>query len=344
MTRELLNTLFVLTEEALVRLDGETLKVEVDGEKRLQVPIHHLGSVMLFGTASITRQAIARCAEEGRAVNFMDFAGRFKARVEGPASGNVLLRLAQFAAYADPLRTAHISRCVVAGKLRNQRENLLRSARDTKDSDGAAALRTAAEEIANLVRGLPLQEDIDAIRGAEGQGSALYFEQFGRMLTVPTVDFSFATRTRRPPRDRVNALLSFLYALLTADCRASCEGVGLDPQIGFLHAPRPGRPALALDILEEFRPVLGDRLALTLINRRQIRPEHFEERDGGSVLLNEPGRKAVLAAYQERKKEEVVHPLLKDKAPLGLLPHLQARLLARHLRGDLDHYPPFLVS
>jgi CRISPR-associated protein Cas1 len=185
--------------------------------------------------------------------------------------------------------------------------------------------------------------DIDAIRGIEGQAAALYFDVFGDMLTVPTEEFSFKLRTRRPPRDRVNALLSFLYALLTNDCTAACEGVGLDPQFGFLHCLRPGRPSLALDLMEEFRAFLADRLVLTLINRRQIRPEHFEDHPGDSVTLTEEGRKAVLGAYQTRKQEEVAHPLLKEKAPIGLLPHLQARLLARHLRGDLADYIPFLA-
>ena len=344
MTRELLNTLFVLTENAVVALDGEALVVRVEKEKKMSVPIHHLGSVCLFGTAHITGPALARCAKEGRAVNYLDFAGRFQARVEGPTSGNILLRLAQFAAHADPLRTTHICRCIVAGKLRNQRQNLLRSARDTKDERSQTLLYAASDAIARLVPSLLNQEDADSVRGIEGQGSAVYFEVFGRMLTVPPSEFAFTTRSRRPPRDRVNALLSFLYALLTADCKAACEGVGLDPQLGFLHVPRPGRPSLALDLMEEFRPVLAERLALTLLNRRQLRPSHFDDLDGGSVLLSESGRKIVLSAYSERKKEDIEHPFLKESAPLGLLPHLQARLLARHLRGDLDHYPPFLVG
>ena len=344
MTRELLNTLFVLTENAVVTLDGEALAVRVDDEKRLSVPLHHLGSVMLFGTAHISGPALSRCAKDGRAVNFMDFAGRFQARVEGPESGNILLRLAQFAAYADPFRTAMIARCVVAGKLRNQRQNLMRAARDSKRDEDKTYLQAATDAIARLVPMLPEQPDTESIRGIEGQAASLYFEVFDRMLSVPPSEFAFTVRTRRPPRDRVNALLSFLYALLTTDCVAACEGVGLDPQLGYLHVPRPGRPSLALDLMEEFRPVLAERLALTLINRRQLKVEHFDDFEGGAVLLNEVGRKIVLSAYQERKKEEIEHPFLKDKAPLGLLPHLQARLLARHLRGDLDHYPPFLSA
>lgn len=343
MTRELLNTLFVMTPNAFVRLDHDTLKVEAEGSKLAQVPLHHLGAVLLFGNAMISTQAMHRCAEEGRGVSFLDFGGRFKARMVGPTSGNVLLRQAQYEAHRDPARSLSIARAIVAGKIKNLRQVVARAARDTKSDEDGKAFRTCAETLAGLLVSLPLQATTDAVRGVEGQAAALYFEVFGAMIAAPSDQFSFRLRTRRPPRDRVNALLSFVYALLTADCVAGCEGVGLDPQFGFLHVLRPGRPSLALDLMEEFRPCLADRLVLTLINRKQIRPEHFDERAdaGDSVLLNETGRKIVLGAYQIRKQEEVVHPLLKDKAPLGLLPHLQARLLARHLRGDLPSYLPF---
>jgi CRISPR-associated protein Cas1 len=343
MTRELLNTLFVLTEGAYVRLDGDTLKVMSENTKLAQVPMHHLGAVLLFGNVNISPQAMHRCADEGRAVCFFDFAGRFKCRIVGPTSGNVLLRAAQYEAYRDPARTLDISRNIVAGKVRNQRANLARAARDSKVPEDAALLRETVDALAKLITSLPEQGDVDAVRGIEGQASAEYFAAFGAMLTAPSEEFSFRLRTRRPPRDRVNALLSFLYALLTADCVAACEGVGLDPQFGYLHCLRPGRPALALDLMEEFRGAIVDRLALTLINRRQIRAEHFDTRSeaGESVLLNEAGRKIVLGGYQERKQVEAVHPLLKEKAPLGLLPHLQARLLARHLRGDMAAYLPY---
>jgi CRISPR-associated protein Cas1 len=345
MTRELLNTLFVMTPDAYVRLDHDALKVEAGGTKLAQVPLHHIGSVMLFGNAMISAQAMHRCAEEGRAVNLMDYGGRFKARVVGPMCGNVLLRQAQYEACRDDARGVGIARALVAGKIKNCAQSVMRAARDTKSEEDAVTLRACGKRLGVLLESLPLQQTTDNVRGVEGQAAALYFEVFGLMITSVPDDFSFRLRTRRPPRDRVNALLSFLYALLSADCVASCEGVGLDPQFGFLHALRPGRPALALDLMEEFRPLLADRLALTLINRRQVRPEHFEVREGAgeSVLLTEAGRKIVLGAYQTRKAEEVPHPLLKEKAPLGLLPHLQARLLARHLRGDLESYLPFLA-
>lgn len=342
MTRELLNTLYVMTPGAYVRVDHETLRVESDGQTLLQTPAHHLGAVVLFGRVSITGEALRRCAMEGRAVTFLDQAGRFQARVIGPTSGNVLLRKAQYDANADALRARNIARMIVAGKMRNCRSTVLRAAREVRNPEDARALRGCAEEIATLLTALGDAETIDGIRGWEGQAAACYFDAFPLMITAPTDEFAFRLRSRRPPRDRVNALLSFFYSLLTTDCIAAVEGVGLDPQFGYLHTLRPGRPALALDLVEEFRSPVADRLALTLINRRQIRPEHFEEREGGSALLTTEGRKLVLAAYQRRKQEEVPHPLLKDPVPLGLAPHLQARLLARHLRGDLAVYPPFL--
>ncbi|RYG96329.1 MAG: type I-C CRISPR-associated endonuclease Cas1 [Alphaproteobacteria bacterium] len=343
MTRELLNTLFVGMEGAMVRLDGDTLTVFVDGAKRLQVPIHHLGSIYLFGSAHMTAPAMERCAEEGRTVAYFTAFGKFRFRVTGPICGNVLLRQAQYESQRDPMRTLGIARCIVAGKIQNQRALVLRAARDTKDETNRNLLQSAAHAMAVRLADLPGSMDLDGIRGVEGQVAALYFNVFGAMITVPSTEFAFHVRSRRPPRDRMNALLSFLYALLTMDCTAACEGVGLDPQFGFLHCLRPGRPALALDLMEEFRPLTADRLALSLVNRRQLQSKHFVEREGAgeSVLLTSDGRKIVLEAYQKRKMEEVIHPLLKDKAPLGLLPHLQARLFARHLRGDLEMYLPF---
>lgn len=345
MIRELLNTLYVMTPDAYVRLDHDTLKIEANGSKLAQVPLHHLGAVVLFGNAMISNQALQRCAQEGRMISFMDYSGRFKARVVGPICGNVLLRESQYKAYSDPAKAAGIARAIVAGKIRNMHACASRAARDCKSANNTEALRGCAKGLAPLLDSLQDQETLDGIRGIEGQASALYFQVFGAMIAVSPSEFSFQIRSRRPPRDRVNALLSFVYALLTTDCTSACEGVGLDPQFGYLHALRPGRPSLALDLMEEFRSCLADRLVLALINRKQIRSEHFEEREdaGNSVSLTEAGRKAVLAAYQQRKQEEVSHPHLKEKAPFGLLPHLQARLLARHLRGDLEGYIPYLV-
>jgi CRISP-associated protein Cas1 len=346
VVREMLNTLFVMNPEAYVRLDHDSLRVDADSIKLAQVPIHHLGQVVLFGNATMSAPAMQRCAAEGRMVSMLDYGGRFKARVVGPMCGNVLLRLAQYQAHCDPERTVEIARAFVAGKTRNMHASISRAARDSKSEADAFELRQCAYSMGKLLKSLPLQPSVDNVRGIEGQATALYFELFGMMITVSPEAFSFRLRTRRPPRDRVNALLSFLYALLTTDCTAACEGVGLDPQFGYLHALRPGRPALALDLMEEFRPIMADRLALSLINRKQIRVEHFDEREGAgdSVLMTEEGRKIVLTAYQKRKQEDVKHPFLKESVPLGLVPHLQARLLARHLRGDLDNYLPFIAQ
>jgi CRISPR-associated protein Cas1 len=343
MSRQLLNTLFVTTPGAFVRLDGDTVRVDADGTKLLQVPLLHLGQLVLFGGASISPPLMCRCAEEDREVTFLDFAGRFKCRVVGPTSGNVLLRKAQYDAQADEARTLEIARPIVAGKIKNSRQTLLRAARDVRAEDQKSVLNEQAAFMAVHLQTLPDMTSLDGVRGIEGQAASCYFQAFGSMITREKAEFAFATRTRRPPRDRVNALLSFVYALLTTDCVAAVEGVGMDPQFGFLHCLRPGRPALALDLMEEFRSYLADRLVLTLINRKQIQPDHFESRPGESVLLTAEGRKVVLSAYQARKQEEIAHPLLQTKTPVGLVPHLQARLLARHLRGDLPSYIPFVA-
>ena len=342
MARELLNTLFVTTQGAYVHLDNETLRVEVENETKLRVPVHHLGSVICFGRVNVSPAAMAKCAEDQRDLVFLSRSGRFRAKVIGPTSGNVLLRLAQYHATQDMAKTADISRNVVAAKVQNARLLLMREARQTEDREAEDCLRAAASEMASVIEALPKAPDVGVVRGNEGQAAAAYFRAFNSLIRSPDPAFTFDGRNRRPPRDPVNALLSFLYSLVRVECQAACEGVGLDPQMGFLHSVRPGRPSLALDLLEEFRAPVADRLALTLINRRQLTSKHFIETAGGGVSLNDEGRRAVLAAYQKRKAEEIRHPVTESKTPIGLVPHLQARLLARHLRGDLEHYPAFM--
>jgi len=331
-----------MTPNAYVRLDSDTLRVEANGSTISRVPMHHIGSVVLFGNVMISPGALQRCAEDDRSVTFLDINGRFKARVVGPTKGNILLREAQWTAHTDPTFCTDIARSIVAGKLQNCRSNLLRAAREHRSPEDSKCLREGAEQIGILTRALPEAKNLDEIRGNEGQAAAIYFGLFDRMILTQRTDFRFESRNRRPPRDRTNALLSFIYALLANDCTSAVEGVGLDPQIGYLHSLRSGRPALALDLMEEFRPTLAERLALTLINLKQITADDFEVRPGDSVLLNEKGRKAVIVAYQKRKQEEVSHPLVKAKVPLGLVPHLQARLLARTLRRDMDSYIPYI--
>lgn len=343
--KQLLNTLYVMTQGAYLSLDHETVKVEVEGKVQLQVPLHHLGAIFTIGNVMMSPFLMGRCGDDGRAVVILDRNGRFKCRIVGKTTGNVLLRQAQHERVLDGSRSAAIARNFVAGKVKNSRQILLRGARETENKDESAALRKAAGVLADALFHLKSVGDIDHIRGLEGESAAAYFEVFDLMVKEEDrVSFRMNSRNRRPPLDPMNGVLSFLYTMLLNDCISAAEGVGLDPQMGFLHALRPGRPSLGLDMMEEFRSVLADRLALTLINRKQITGEHFETRPGGATYLNDDGRKTVVVAYQKRKQEEFHHPVLDEKVPFGLLPHVQARLLARHLRGDLDEYTPVLYS
>lgn len=341
--KQLLNTLYVMTQGAYLSLDHETVRVEVGGELKLQLPLHHLGSVVTMGNVMISPFFLGKCADDGRSVVILDRNGRFKCRMVGKTSGNVLLRQAQHDAVRDPVRVTALAAAMTAGKVKNARNVLLRSARENDDSTEEQRLRKAAEVQADSLYHLKSPRDPDHVRGLEGEAAAAYFDVFPLMLKpAERESLPMNGRNRRPPLDPINALLSFLYTLLLNDCIGALEGVGLDPQLGFLHVPRPGRPSLGLDLMEEFRAFLADRLAITLINRRQITADHFEPRPGGAVYLNEKGRKEVVGAYQKRKQEEADHPLLAEKSPIGLLPHLQARLLARHLRGDLEAYVPYV--
>jgi CRISPR-associated protein Cas1 len=343
--KQLLNTLYVMTQGAYVCLDHETVKVKVEGKLQMQVPLHHLGAIVTMGNVMMSPFIMARYAEDGRALVILDRNGKFKCRVVGKTSGNVLLRQVQYEAVRDRERSALIARNMVAGKVKNSRQILLRGARETGNADESAALRKSGDILADALFHLKDAVDIDHVRGLEGEAANAYFEVFDRMVKEedrPT--FRMNGRNRRPPLDPMNALLSFLYTLLLNDCISAVEGVGLDSQFGFLHALRPGRPSLGLDLMEEFRSVLADRLALTLINRKQVTERHFEVRPGGATYLDDAGRKEVIMAYQKRKQDEFHHPVLDQKVPFGLLPHVQARLLARHLRGDLEHYAPVLYS
>lgn len=341
--KQLLNTLYVMTQGAYLSLDHETVRVEVGGELKLQVPLHHLGSIVTMGNVMISPFFLGKCAEDGRAVVILDRNGRYKCRMVGKTTGNVLLRQVQYQTVQDDAKTTAIAACMTAGKVKNARNVLMRSAREAATPDEESRLRKSADVQADALFHLKAPRDTDHVRGLEGEAAAAYFDVFTLMMK-PTERESLPMngRNRRPPLDPVNALISFLYTLLLNDCISALEGVGLDPQMGFLHVPRPGRPSLGLDLMEEFRAFLADRLAITLINRKQVTIEHFEPRPGGAVYLNEKGRKEVVAAYQKRKQEEVDHPLLAEKSPIGLLPHLQARLLARHLRGDLEAYIPYV--
>ncbi|AUB84849.1 type I-C CRISPR-associated endonuclease Cas1c [Candidatus Thiodictyon syntrophicum] len=343
--RTIQNTLYVMTPQAYVHLDNSTVRIEVERETRLRVPLHHIGALVCFGNVMLSPALMHRLAEEGKSLVLLDHSGRFKARLEGPVSGNILLRQAQHRAALDPDFTLTTARAVVAGKLRNSRSVLLRGAREAADPGEAQTLTHCAESLAASLRAVPSAGDLDTLRGFEGEAARGYFAALNLIVKPQArAAFSLDGRTKRPPRDRFNALISFLYSMLMNDCRSAAEAVGLDPQLGFLHAVRPGRAALALDLQEEFRSVLVDRFALTLINRGQLSAGDFDEREGGAVMLNDQGRRLVVTAWQERKQEEVTHPLLDSKVPLALLPFVQARLLARTLRGDMDGYLPYLAK
>lgn len=337
---ELLNVLYVLTQGAVLRLEHESVRVEVDRQLMLRVPLLRLAGIVVFGRVTVTPFLIQRCAEDGRSLVWLERSGRFVARLEGRMRGNVLLRRSQHMALSDEERTWRIARQIVAAKVQNSRHVVMRGARE--DPQEASALNEIGYRLAEVLKRLAASTNLDTVRGCEGEAGRLHFAAFRRMLRVDPEIFGPDGRSRRPPRDPANAVLSFLYALLRTECASGLEAIGLDPQVGYLHVLRPGRPSLALDLMEEFRPVLADRLALTLFNRRQLRAEHFEDMPGGAVQLTEAGRRNVIGSYQRRKQDEIRHRLLRQKVPLGLVPHIQARLLARHLRGDLKEYPPFL--
>lgn len=339
----LLKTLYVTLADSRLRLDNDTLRVMVGDDTRLRVPLHHLQAVVCFGHVGISAPLMHRLADEAVALVLLDDAGRFKARLEGATGGNVLLRQAQHRVAADDAFTLNLARSVVAGKLRNQRAVLLRGAREAKAPADEAMLTRSAQNIAASLRALPDAATLDTVRGVEGEAARSCFCALNLLVrTDLRGTFAMDGRTRRPPRDRMNALLSFLYSMWTNDCRSACEAAGLDPQVGFLHAVRPGRASLALDLVEEFRP-WADRRALSLINRGQIDASAFVLREGGAVLLEGDARKAVVVAFQERKQETLTHPVLAESVPLGLVPLVQARLLSRHLRGEAALYLPFAL-
>ena len=340
---QLLNTLYVTLPESYLHLDNDTLRVEIERETRLRVPLHHLSAVVCFGHVMVSPILMHRLADEGKSLVLLNAHGRFKARLEGPVSGNVLLRQAQNRRLASADYCLAVAKSCIAGKLKNCRQVLQRGARENGREADAAVLTASADELGRALSRLEHATDLDAVRGIEGDQAKRYFAAL-TLLVRPEARpfFSMNGRTRRPPLDRMNALLSFLYSMWTNDCRSACEAAGLDPQVGYLHALRPGRPALALDLVEEFRP-LADRLALTLLNRLQLGEQDFDEREGSAVLLQGDARKVVVVAFQERKQETLGHPLLAETIPLGVVPLVQARLLARAVRGDVPHYEPFAM-
>jgi CRISPR-associated protein Cas1 len=348
---QLLNTLYLTTADTYLRLENQTLAIEQNQELKLRVPLHHLNAVVCFGHIQLSTPLMHTLAQQSIALVLLDANGRFQARLEGPMAGNVLLRQAQHRLCGNASAVLALARGFIAGKVRNARSLLLRGAREARTEADREALTRQALNLAASLRALPGCTTLDEARGIEGEAARQHFVGLS-LLVRPDAREHFHLRdgrSRRPPRDRLNALLSFLYSLWMNDCRSALEAVGLDPQVGFLHALRPGRAALALDLMEEFRPQ-AERLALTLINRQQLRPGDFTEREGGAFSLQPDARKAVLVAYQERKQEQLQHPLLTQPVALGLVPLIQARLLARAVRGEADadgqaaSYVPFLIK
>ena len=340
--KKLLNTLYVTTQDAYLRKEGETVVVEKEKQVLLRLPIHTLQGLVTFGNVMTSPYLLNLCAERGVSVSFMSESGKFLARVTGPVSGNVLLRLSQMRAYEDKSKKGDIARSFVIGKLMNARSVLLRRMRDHGETADIAESSAKILDVLRRVR--DSAPDAERLRGLEGEAGAVYFGVFNELIVAGRETFSIASRNRRPPLDPMNALLSYLYTLLAHDCRGALESVGLDPQIGFLHEVRAGRPSLALDLMEEFRACLADRVALSLVNLRQLDARDFSVSESGAVSISVDARKSVLMAWQKKKQETIMHPFLEEKVPIGLLPHFQALLLARHLRGDLDAYPPFILK
>lgn len=337
-----LNTLYVTTPGAYLKKDGEAVAVVIERETRLRMPLHHLGAIVAFGSVGASPGLMAACGQAGVAISFLSHSGRFMARVTGFTQGNVLLRREQYRRADDAAFALSVARPIVQAKIANARGVLLRATRDHPDSPAVPDLSRIAERLKQTLDDVERADNADSLRGLEGDAARHYFSVFNGLITAGQEYFIMKGRSRRPPLDPVNALLSFVYSMLTQDARAACETCGLDSAVGFLHADRPGRPALALDLIEELRPFLADRLVLSLINRRQVSPEGFVLLENGAVEMNDETRKTVLTALQKRKQEEITHPFLNEATTVGLIPHLQARLLARFIRGELDGYPPFL--
>ncbi len=340
--RKLLNTLFVTSEEAYLALETENVAVYIGEEKKAQYPLLVLESIISFSYKGASPALMGACARNGIQLVFLTPRGRFLARVCGQDQGNVLLRKEQYRLSDDLEKSCRIARNFIFGKVYNQRWVLERTLRDHRMRVDSAALESASQALAGLLPALETETDLDALRGLEGEASVRYFRVFDEMILNQKADFLFDGRNRRPPTDNMNALLSFAYVLLSNDCASALESVGLDSYAGFMHRDRPGRTSLALDLMEELRAPMAERLCITMVNNRVLQDKHFERQESGAVFLGEDGRKLFLSAWQNKKKEEITHPYLKEKMAWGLVPYVQSLLLARCLRGDLDGYPPFL--
>jgi len=340
--RHLLNTLFITSEDAYLSLDGENVVVNREKQEVGRFPLHNLTGIVSFSYAGASPALMGACAQRDVGLTFCTPRGRFLARITGISNGNVLLRREQYRVADDPGRSCRIARNMIFGKLYNARWSMERTRRDHKLRIQEEAFQSASETIRKLLPTVAEELDLETLRGLEGVGASAYFGVFDQMILREKEAFFFRGRNRRPPMDNVNAMLSFAYSLLANDCASALESVGLDAYVGFLHRDRPGRTSLALDLMEELRPCMADRFVLTMINNRVMSPGDFEKTESGAVRMKDEARRKFLKAWQEKKQEVITHPYLEEKLPWGLTPYVQALLLARCLREDLDAYPPFL--
>ncbi len=342
--KTLANTLYILTPETYLSLDGENVVIQKDEHTSTRLPLHNIENIVCFNWQGASPALMGACAKRNIGLAFLTPGGRFQGRVHGRVCGNVLLRKKQYRVSDDEAQRVPIATSFLIGKIYNSRKVIERALRDHALIVDRDALAKASAFLKQTLQVLPTCKRTAELIAFEGSAAKIYFGVFDHLILQQKDDFRFEERSRRPPRDNMNSLLSFLYTLLTNECVSALEAVGLDPYVGFLHTDRPGRPSLALDLMEELRPVFADRLALSLVNRRQVTGKGFTQKESGGILMDDDTRKTVIAAWQDRKKEEIVHPYLKERIPFGLIPHVQALLLARHLRGDLDAYPPFFWS
>lgn len=340
--KQLLNTLFVTSEDVYLSLDGENVVANRDGEEVARYPLHTLQEIVSFSYSGASPALMGACARRQVGLTFCTPRGRFLARVSGESQGNVLLRRTQYRIADDPAQCCRVGRMMIFGKVYNARWCMERMRRDHELRIDAEKFNLASSRLKTLLPEIAAETSAESLRGLEGVGATVYFGAMDDMILQRKETFFFSQRSRRPPLDAFNALLSFAYSLLANDCASALESVGLDSYVGFIHRDRPGRKSLALDLMEELRPCLADRFVLTLVNNRIIKPEDFERSESGAVLLNEAGRKTFLQKWQERKRETLKHPFLEEKISWGMVPYVQSLLLARHLRGDLEAYPPFL--
>ncbi len=340
--RRLLNTLYVTTPESYLAREGENILIKVKDEIRFRVPVHNLEGIVCFGYMGASPSVMHLCCERGVGLSFLTENGKFLARVSGEVSGNVLLRRKQYRWADDEGTKLRLAKRFVEAKIHNSRRVLQRAIRDHEDLMQNQHIGNTIYRMKDMIGRVENVRSVDEVRGVEGEAASAYFSCFDSLIVNQKEHFTFNERIKRPPTDYVNALLSFIYTLLAHECASALETVGLDPQVGYLHTDRPGRKSLALDLMEELRPYLADRMVLSLINRKQVSENGFVRRENGVVLMNDNTRKEVLVAWQNRKREEIVHPFIGEKILVGLIPYVQSMQLSRNIRGDLDDYPPFL--